>query len=109
MLLLWLAGEMFLRFLLILRELRNDSGARLETGREAPGSGGDANLQNYSEAEKSYWPPMNAVEHGCKDAKAFVFDLRSSAFIGGQPRLCVPRSAPVCPGSLEFMTLWTLS
>jgi hypothetical protein len=29
---------------------------------------------------------MNADERGYKDAKAFVFDLRSSAFISGQPR-----------------------
>jgi hypothetical protein len=33
--------------------------------------------------KKPYWPLMNADERGYKDAQAFVFDLRSSAFISG--------------------------
>jgi hypothetical protein len=37
--------------------------------------------------KKHYWPPMNPDERGFKDAKAFVLDLRLSAFISGQPCL----------------------
>jgi hypothetical protein len=35
--------------------------------------------------KKVNWPLMNADERGFEDAKAFVFNLRLSAFISGQP------------------------
>jgi hypothetical protein len=35
--------------------------------------------------KKPYWPLMNADERGFEDAKVFVFNLRLSAFVSGQP------------------------
>src|ERR1700683_5480779 len=45
------------------------------------------------DAEKAL---LAADERGYKHAKAFVFDLRSSAFISGQPRLSLFRSSALC-------------
>jgi hypothetical protein len=42
--------------------------------------------------KEPYSPLMNADEHGFKNAKALVLNLRLSAFIGGQPCLLTVRT-----------------